>query len=134
MGMASRTYENLEAGKGRITYDRIVAFAEATNSDAVAILTSVAIGGPALALHAADNKLMTIMMIAMKELDEDLGEDITYLSAGTLVGAFTRLTKDLAQNVRNRETYAEEWLRTGKTQISPARTVERTGALRPSKA
>lgn len=133
MNMPPRSYENLEAGTGRITYERIVAFAEATNSDPIAILTSVALGSPELALRAADNKLMTIMMIAMKELNEDLGEDITYLTAQTLVGGFTRLSRDLAQHVRKRETFAEDWLKAGATQLNPGRAVESDGQLKPSR-
>lgn len=133
MGMPPRSYENLEAGTGRITYERIVAFADVTNSDPIAILTTVATGNPGLALHVADNKLMTIMMIAMKELSDDLGEDITYLTAETLVGGFTRLTRDLAQQVRKRETFAEEWLKAGTTQLKPGRSGEPARAFRPGR-
>jgi len=122
MGMPARSYENLEAGTGRMTYARIVAFAEATDSDAIAILTSVTLGTPDLAIRCADNKLMTIMMIAMKDLNDDLGNDITYLSPQELVGGFTRLTRDFAQQVRKRETFAEEWLKAGTTQLKPSTT------------
>lgn len=122
MNLAPRTYENLESGTGRITYERIVAFAEATDSDPIAILTSISFGTPDFALRCADNKLMTIMLIAMKELNDDLGDDITYLTAQALVGGFTRLTKDLAQHVRRRETFVEEWLKAGTSQLRPAQT------------
>jgi hypothetical protein len=139
MEMAPRSYENLEAGTGRITYERIVDFAKATNSDPIAILTSVAMGSSDFALRCADNKLMTIMMIALRELNEDLGEDITYLTAQTLVGGFTRLTRDLAQHVRSRETYAEEWLRAGKTRLEPSENFDGRRAssirqLKPSRS
>jgi len=119
MNMAPRSYENLEAGTGRITYPRIVAFAEATNSDPIAILASVAFETPDFALRCADNKLMSVNMIAMKEMNKDLGDDITYLNAQTLVGGFTRLVRDLAEHVRKRETFAEEWLKAGSTQLKP---------------
>lgn len=134
MNMPPRSYENLEAGTGRITYERIVAFAEATNSDPIAILTSVSVGNPNLAVRAADNKLMKIMMIAMNELNEDLGDDIAYLTPQALVAVFTRLTRDLADHVRKRETFAEEWLKAGSVQLSPGRVATPSGALRPGKA
>lgn len=130
MGMATRSYEHLEAGTGRITYERIVTFAEATNSDPIAILLAQATGTPDFALRCADNKLMTIMMIAMMELDEDLGNDITFLDAQTLVGGFTRLSRDLARHVRDRETFAEQWLQRGTSRLTPAGSLRKT---RPAK-
>jgi transcriptional regulator with XRE-family HTH domain len=131
MGMPSRTYEHLESGTGRITYDRIVDFAEATDSDPIAILASLTFGSPDFAIRCIDNKLMTIMMIALQELDEDLGDDIGYLDAQTLVGGFTRLTRDLAQHVRRRETFAEQWLKSGSTRLKPDK--QRAPAIRKLK-
>ncbi len=131
MGMVPRTYENLESGTGRITFERIVDFAEATNSDPIAILSCVSFGSPEFAVRCADNKLMTIMLIAMKELDTDLGDDITLLSPQSLVGGFTRLTRDLAQHVRARDTFAEEWLKAGSSQLNPAKSVPVTRKLEP---
>ncbi len=129
MGMPVRSYEHLEEGTGRITYERIVAFADATNSDAIALLTAPVLGSGDFALRCIDNKLMTVMMIAMMELDEDLGNDIALLEAGTLVGGFTRLAKDFARHVRERDTFAEEWLKSGSTKLAstPAK-------LRPARA
>ncbi|WP_373562954.1 helix-turn-helix domain-containing protein [Sphingomonas melonis] len=131
MGMAPRSYEHLEAGTGRITYERIVDFAEATDSDPIAILATLSFGSAEFALRCIDNKLMTIMMIALMELDADLGDDLTYLDAQTLVGGFTRLTRDLAQHVRKRETFAEEWLKQGSSRLSPARTGAHPPKLKP---
>lgn len=124
MDMPVRSYEHLESGSGRVTYERIVAFAEATDSDPIAILTAAANGSSALAVHCADNKLMTIMMIAMTELETELGADIGYLEARTLVGGFTRLTKDLVRHVRERETFAEEWLKNGQAALKPTTSGE----------
>lgn len=133
MGMPSRTYEHMEAGTGRITYDRIVDFAEVTDSDPIAILASLTFGTPDFAIRCIDNKLMTIMMIALRELDDDLGDDIRYLEAQTLVGGFTRLTRDLAQHVRKRETFAEQWLKSGSTRLKPEkRDAPSVRRLKPS--
>lgn len=128
--MPIRSYEHLETGSGRITYDRIVSFAQATNSDPIAILLAHASGGPDFAARCADNKLMTIMMIAMMELDEELGNDIELLNAQVLVGGFTRLARDLAKHVRDRETYAEHWLEQGANRLVPGAPKR----LRPAKA
>src|SRR5438105_15906721 len=71
LGMPLRSYEHFEAGRGRLTYERIVRFAEITNSDPLAILASVPLQSPSFALNYADNKLMTILMIAVAALNEE---------------------------------------------------------------
>lgn len=110
MSMPLRSYEHLESGKGRVSFERVMAFAQATDTDGWALLASAALGSPDFALRCADNKLMTILMITMKEMDEDLGDDIVFLEPGTLIGAFTRIRNELAQHVRKRDHFAETWL------------------------
>ena len=110
LGMPLRSYEHFENGRGRLTYERIARFAEATNSDPLAIIASVPLQSAEFALNCADNKLMTILMIAMAELNEELGEDIVYLEPRTLIGAFTRVGNDLVDHVRKRDLFAETWL------------------------
>lgn len=110
MGMPLRSYEHFEAGKGRVSYERLLAFAEATDSDPFALMATLAFGSSDFALHCADNKLMLIMMLSLKEFNEELGEDISYLEPRTLIGAFDRLTKDLVDHVRKRDTFAETWM------------------------
>lgn len=110
MQMPLRSYEYLESGKGNVSFERIMRFARATDSDGWAILASAPLGSPDFALRSADNKLMTILMITMKELDDDLGDDIVFLQPGTLIGAFTRIRNELAQHVRKRDQFAETWL------------------------
>ena len=93
-----------------------------------------ATGAPEFAVRCADNKLMTVMMIAMNELDTELGADIGFLEARTLVGAFTRLTKDLIRHVRERETFAEEWLKNGKASLAPSRSAPAKRRLRAARS
>ncbi|MFD2499793.1 helix-turn-helix domain-containing protein [Rhizorhabdus histidinilytica] len=111
MGMPVRTYEHFEAGTARITYARIAAFARATGSDPVAILAAVPLRSAAFALRSADNKLMTIVFTMLRELNEELGPDIQYIDARTVIGAMDRLAKELVSHVRDRDQYAEYWLR-----------------------
>lgn len=108
--MPLRSYEYLESGKGKVSFERIMRFARATDSDGWALLASAPLGSPDFALRCADNKLMTILMITMKELDDDLADDIVFLQPGTLIGAFTRIRNELAQHVRKRDQFAETWL------------------------
>lgn len=110
MGMALRSYEHFEAGKGRVSYDRLVRFAEATDSDPFALVAVASLGSPDFARRCADNKLMQVAMLTLKELNDELGDDLAYLDTRTLIGGFTRLCRDLVDNVRKRDTFAEEWL------------------------
>ncbi len=112
MGMAQRSYEHFEAGGGRINLERIHRFAEVTDSDPYAILAALALGSPRFALRSADNKLMTILTVALQEFDETLGDVIVELDARTLINAFTRTMKDLALQAVRRDSAAQDWLET----------------------
>lgn len=120
MGMSPRSYEYLESGQGRMSNERIVRFAEATNSDPDALASVVQLGSPAFALRCADNKLMKIMMIHIRELNEELGNDIGYLEPGLIIGTMARVKKDLLERVRNRDTYAENWFQEREPQLRKA--------------
>jgi hypothetical protein len=74
-------------------------------------------------LCAADNKLMTILMIAVAELHEELGADVSYLEPRTLIGAFTRVRKDLVEHVRRRDVFAETWLEENAPKVKGASAV-----------
>lgn len=101
MGMALRSYEHFEAGGGRVNLERIHRFAEVTDSDPYAILAALALGSPKFALRTADNKLMTILMVALQEFDEEVGDVLAELDARTIINTFTRPFKDLVpQSVR----------------------------------
>jgi transcriptional regulator with XRE-family HTH domain len=123
MDMPLRSYEHFEAGRGRITYERIARFCLATNSDPIALMSVVPMSSPNFALRCADNKLMTILMIAMSELQEELGDDMVYLEARTLIGAFTRVRKDLVEHVKKRDLFAEHWLNENAQKIEGAPAV-----------
>lgn len=110
MGMALRSYEHFEAGGGRLNLERVHRFAEVTDSDPYAILTALALGSPQFALRAADNKLMTILTVALQEFDETLGDGIAELDGRTLINAFTRTMKDLALQAVRRDSAASAWL------------------------
>ena len=110
MGMALRSYEHFEAGGGRINLERIHRFAEATDSDPHAILAALALGSPEFALRCADNQLMTILMVALQEFDEEVGGLIVELEARTIINVFTGALKDLGLQAARRDTAASAWL------------------------
>ena len=110
MGLPLRTYEHFERGTGRMSYARIRRFALATDSDPIAIVATLPLGSAEFALNSADNKLMTIAMAALSDLNEELGPDVTFLGTAALVSAFDKLCKDLIEHVRRRDQFAERWL------------------------
>lgn len=110
MGLPLRTYEHFERGTGRMTYARICRFATATDCDPIAIVSTLPLRSTDFALNSADNKLMTIAMAAVGELQEELGADIGILGSAALVTAFDRLSKELINEVRRRDRTVERWI------------------------
>lgn len=110
MGMALRSYEHFEAGGGKVNLERIHRFAEVTKADPYAIIAALALGSPAFALRSADNKLMTILMVALQELDAEIGDAIADLDALLIINTFTKAMKELAAQSARREGTANAWL------------------------
>lgn len=117
MNMALRSYEHFEAGGGKINLERIHRFAEATDCDAHAIIASLALGSPAFAVRSADNKFMTILMVALQEFDEEVGDAISELDARTIINIFTKALKELAVHSVRRDAAADEWLEARKGRL-----------------
>lgn len=110
MGMAPRSYEHFEAGRGRLDFLRLERFAEATGSDPWAIVLEVMLKRPGLALAAMDNKLAVISLLALDDFHDDLGEDIALVEPQVLVRGFRQLFQDFADHVRKRDLTVERWL------------------------
>jgi hypothetical protein len=110
MGIPVRTYEHFERGSGRMSYARIRRFAAATACDPIAIVSILPLRSPEFALNSADNKLTTIAMTALRELNEELGPDIGFPSTSVLVTAFDKLCNNLIEEVRRRDQFAERWI------------------------
>ncbi len=113
MNMAQRSYEHFEAGAGRVNLERIHRFADATDSDPYALLASLGLGSPEFALRCADNKLMTIIMVALQDFDRDRGDVAAALDSRTLINAFDRAFKDLGDLAVQRDQDARAWLAEG---------------------
>ncbi|WP_377355251.1 helix-turn-helix domain-containing protein [Phenylobacterium terrae] len=102
MGLPLRTYEHFEAGGGRLNLARLQSFAEATDSDAYAIVASLAFGEIHFALRCADNKAMTIAMMAIQDLDREVGDDLALLDARRILHEFDAACGRLAEEARSR--------------------------------
>jgi hypothetical protein len=110
MSMAQRSYEYFEAGCGRLNLERVTAFAEATGTDAFAILAALSIGSNEFAVRTADNKLMLLLMLALQDFDAAVGDDILRLDARTLISAFTRMFTELGHAARRSDPLVDDWL------------------------
>lgn len=126
MGLPRRSYAFFEAGGGRINIERIMAFARATDSDPYAIVASVMIGAPALAVRAADNKLVTTLAILLQEFNAEVGDDIARLETQAAISAFQDAFRGLAAKAAlHRKNASQAWLTEGATKLpTPARRRE----------
>lgn len=90
MGMPLRSYEHFEAGRGRLNLARLQAFAEATDTDGMAILASLILDSPDFAVRCADNKLMTVLMMTLGDFDARVGNGLSRLPPRAAIVAFER--------------------------------------------
>ena len=101
LGISRRSYLDAEAGTNRWPLEQLIAFADATNSDVMALVAAAIIGDPALAVRCADNKLMTILMSAVVDFEAAVGDRVGDLRPQELMHAvetvFGQLSLDLAE-------------------------------------
>ncbi|QYC11451.1 helix-turn-helix domain-containing protein [Brevundimonas nasdae] len=119
MQMKPRTFEHFESGAGRLNPGRIHRFAEATSSDPYAIMAALALGSPKFAVRCADNKLMTILMVALQEFDNEVGDAIADLDGRTIINTFTRALRDLALQSVKGDAAARAWLEARLSRLAP---------------
>lgn len=110
MDMPLRSYEHFEAGCGRLNLLRVHLFADALDADPFAIFAALDIGSPDFAVRCADNKFMTILMMALQEFDASARDDIARLTASTLIAAFTRCFDELVVQARAEEEFVGRWM------------------------
>lgn len=102
LGMSPRGYQFLEAGEHKVSLERIAQFASAAECDPYGLMIAHFMGSPRFALRVADNKLMTILLMALQEFDEDVGDAIVELDARTCVSVFSEAFHRLAQEAHVR--------------------------------
>jgi transcriptional regulator with XRE-family HTH domain len=124
MGMDRRNYANFEAGKGRLNLERVLRFAEVTDSDPWAILASVVMGRPQLAVEAADNKMLLAFFILLGEFEAQFGAGLRVIETADAISAFAQAFKALETSMAEKRTRsAAEWLQEGasRTGVRPSR-------------
>lgn len=102
LGISRRSYLDLEAGSGRILFDHLMAFADATDSDRIALVAAILFGKPDLAVQCADNKAMTVLMIAADDFAAGAGEALGEIRPQELMAVFEASFAALASDVTRR--------------------------------
>ncbi len=110
MGIAVRTYQDFEAGKGDLDLNKILLFATATATDAVSIVLALLFRDPDLARQSMDNKLPTTFWISFKEFRDDVGEQLNVVPPALLLEGFRRVYEEIKLYLRKRADSAEDWL------------------------
>lgn len=120
MGIPTRTYARFEAGKGRISYARISSFAEATNSDPAAILCAVLLQSSAFAVRCMENKFAAVAMTTLREIDDELGDELAAINASAAIVAFEKLGKDLVSHAGREGPFTNAWMQERASKIAGA--------------
>jgi transcriptional regulator with XRE-family HTH domain len=109
IGIALRTYQYFEAGRGTLDIDRIHRVARVLGADPWALLVAVEIGSPDFAVRCAENRLMTLLIKALKRFDEQVRDGIARLDVRTLSTTFARTFEDLGRDARELDAFLEGW-------------------------
>jgi transcriptional regulator with XRE-family HTH domain len=115
MQMSRRTYEEFEGGRGRLTHDRIFAFANATNADPFALLLCVDFRSAQFAIDCANTKLAYILISHLHDFWRAEEGDIPYLDPSNIIAGAQRLFGDLTERLADSDNFLRNWLdkRTG---------------------
>lgn len=110
MGVAPRTYQDFEAGKGELDLNKIRLFATAGRNDAIANLLAVMFNDPELPVLTMDNKLPSTFWVAFKEFRDRVGARIALVPPALLLSAFRRAFEEIETYLAKRTESTEEWL------------------------
>lgn len=110
MGIALRTYQDFEAGRGDLDLNKIRLFAKATRSDPVGILLAVFFAMPEIALLTLDSKLPMTFWITLCELRDAVGEQLNIVPPALLLGGMRRITDDIKEWLNRHAASAESYL------------------------
>lgn len=132
MDMPQRSYELFEAGGGKITFERLMSFAEATDCDPFALLLAGPFNSAEFAINCANTKLAMIMVMSLQEFCDERGADIGFLEPPNIIGACQRLFKELGVKLDDNEAFLSKWL-DGRTGLIDLGTLSMRG-LRRKKA
>jgi transcriptional regulator with XRE-family HTH domain len=111
MGIALRTYQDFEAGRGELDLRKLRLFARATRSDPVSLQLALFFKQPEVALFTLDSKLPMTFWIAFFDLLTRVGPRLNIVPPGLVLSGMRRLTEEiddyLARHAASAESYLE---------------------------
>lgn len=110
MGLGLRTYEDFEAGRGRLDLEKIRRFASATDTDAAAITLGLLFNSRETALGAIDNKAATILWIGLREFEDEVGDELATIPCGYFLESLRHGFERLKDYLSRRDNSTERWL------------------------
>jgi transcriptional regulator with XRE-family HTH domain len=109
--LSLRAYENFENGRGRLNVERILRVATLLKADPHAMLTALEIGSPDFAQRCANNKLMSILLLAIRDFDAKAQDAIVGLDPLFLMKAFSAFFDQLAEHAAEQQEVITRWQR-----------------------
>lgn len=126
LGIDRRSYQNFEAGRGKLNVARVLAFSKATDTDPYAILLGTLLNAPDFAIQASGNKFMVQYAAQLKSFQLEVGDDLGLLDAASLEEAFSRMFAGLRAEVLRRRgslgrmhQVAVDWRQPGDGEVRP---------------
>ena len=95
MGLAERTYVNLESGRTPATPARLSAFAEAIDCDLLSLMLCVGGLAPELVLACDRNKAISIAIATLEDLHATMPHALSTLTGADLITAFAEAQRRL---------------------------------------
>jgi len=87
MQMPPRSYQHFEAGGGRLNMRQLIRFAEVTDCDFAALLAAILLQTPSLAVQAADNKVVTALVMRLADFSAEQPLEMAKLTAAAVSAA-----------------------------------------------
>ena len=110
MGIALRTYQDFEAGRGELDLRKLRLFARATRSDPVSLLLALFFKQPEVALFTLDSKLPMTFWIAFFELLAKVGARLNIVPPGLVLSGMRRMTEEIDEYLIRHAASAESFL------------------------
>lgn len=107
--LSIRAYENFENGKGRLNVERLMKTATLLDADPYAALAALEMGSPEFGQRCANNKLMSILLLALRDFDNKAQDAIVGLDPLFLMKAFSAFFDQLAEHAAEQQDVIARW-------------------------
>lgn len=121
LNMFIRTYENFENGRTRLNLDYIHRFCRVTDSDPYAVQLSVMLGAPQFAVDCADNKMASVLLLALRENYASSPQTLPAVQMRDAMAIFREMFDRLRDETAKREEDTSAWLEDGLNALAKRR-------------